>query len=689
VKTGYYGEFFMSRYERLEIAPGAVFEFYESKEILCGVVLVVREGRFNALSEHNREVGLTPSRIVYHGKISLDLKLSRDELLQELRFISENRKGIMDRIDLEEIWFLLQSEEAGYEAEEIAEFIFSTPISDDQAAAVKRLLLSDRLYFQTKDSKFYPRSAQNVEERRIELKKEAERERRLVEGARWVTIIHTRRQSVPQIEFREELIQELKNFAIFGQEAKESAFVKELLKLAGIPSTPQSAFRLLVRLGVWREDENLMLHEHGISAEFPPDAMEQAEQILKSSRAEAAKNEREDLTGLDVFTVDSPLTRDYDDGLSVRELGGGLFEIGIHIADVAELIEQGTPLDREAEARASSIYLPDERVSMLPPSLSEGTLSLKSGEDRLALSFLIVIDSGANISEMRICPSIVRIRRQLTYRNVDERIHEESKLKSLYEIASKLRQKRLDLGAVILPLPEIQVYVNSAGMIQIACYDKETPSQILVSEWMIQANAAAAGYLAQRHIPTLYRNQAECRPETEFVQSEHELFRIYRQRRLFSRAELSTEAKPHCSLAILHYTTVTSPIRRYSDLIVQRQLKHTLATGAGLYSKQQLDKMAGQLSAAQARVFTIQRKWTRYWILKYMEQEDIENLNVLVLDKNARYAHLLIPEFLLEANAPVPENAKFNQGDMVRIRIEKAIPREDVLKIQVLETPPR
>jgi exoribonuclease-2 len=206
---------------------------------------------------------------------------------------------------------------------------------------------------------------------------------------------------------------------------------------------------------------------------------------------------------------------------------------------------------------------------------------------------------------------------------------------------------------------------------------------------MIEANTAAAAYLAQKNIPALYRSQAECRPETEFVQSEHELFRVYRQRRLFSRAELATEPKPHCSLAIAHYTTVTSPIRRYSDLVVQRQLKHTLATGAGLYTKQQLDDLIGPLSAAQAIVFTIQRKWTKYWILKYIEQEDIENLNVLVLDKNARYAHLLIPDFLLEANAPVPENAKFNQGDKVRIHIEKALPREDVLKIQILDTPPR
>ena len=679
----------MSRHEGLEIAPGGVFEFYESKEILCGVVLSVKDSRFNAISERNREVSLTLSRMVHHGRTSLDLKLGRDELVQRLSSISEVRKAIMARIDIEAIWSLLESEQTGYSAEEIAEFIFSTPTSDDESAAVNRMLLTDRLYFQAKDSRFWARSAENVDSCRIELQKEAERERKLAEGARWVGAVNARKQNVPHIEFREELIQELKNFALFGQDAKESGFVKELLKLAAVPPIPQSAFRILVRLGIWREDENLMLHEHGISTEFPPDAMKQAELISESSSTGAARNEREDLTDLDVFTVDSPLTRDYDDALSVRELGGGLFEVGIHIADAAELVPRGTPLDREAEARASSIYLPDERVSMLPPCLSEGILCLKAGQDRLALSFLITIDSEANISETRICQSVVRIRRQLTYRDVNERLDLDGNLKALYELAVKLRQKRLDQGAVILPIPEIQVYVNSAGMIQIANYDKESPSQILVSEWMIEANAAAAAYLAQKHIPALYRSQAECRPETEFVQSEHELFRVYRQRRLFSRAELATEPKPHCSLAIAHYTTVTSPIRRYSDLVVQRQLKHALATGAGLYTKQQLDELIGPLSAAQVRVFTIQRKWTKYWILKYIEQEDIENLNVLVLDKNARYAHLLIPDFLLEANAPVPENAKFNQGDKVRIHIEKALPREDVLKIQILDTPPR
>jgi exoribonuclease-2 len=678
----------MSRNVGIEVAPGDVFEFYESKEILCGVVVAVKDGRLNAISETNREVAVSLSRIVFRGKTRLNLALGRDELLQRLRAISESRKNLLPSIDLEEIWSLLESETNGYGADEIAEFIFTTPVSDDQAAAVKRSLLADKLYFQAKEANFHPRSAENVESRRLELQREAERERRLLEGARWLTAVNARRQSGPQIESRDELIAALKDFAIFGLEAREAAFVKELLKQATIPVSQQAAFRILVRLGVWREDENLLLHEHGISAQFPEDAMEQTRELANLS-VEASANGREDLTDLDVFTVDSATTRDYDDALSVRELGGGLFEIGIHIADAAELVAQSTPLDREAETRASSIYLPDERVSMLPPVLSEGILALQAGRRRLALSFLIRMDSEAAILESRICPSIVTVRRQLTYERVNESIDKESGLKAIFELAVKLRQKRVASGAVILPIPEIQVYVNDAGMIQITRYDKETPSQVMVSEWMIQANAMAAGYLAQNNIPSLYRSQAECRPETECVQSEHQLFRVYRQRRLFSRAELSTEVKPHCSLAIEQYTTVTSPIRRYADLIVQRQLKDALAGGVGVYSREQLAEAAGRLAAAQARVFTIQRKWTRYWLLKYMEQEDIENLSALVLDKNPRFAHLLLPDLLLEANAPVPEKAAFNQGDMVKIKIEKAVPREDLLKIQILDPVPR
>lgn len=678
----------MSRPDVHEVAPGTVLEFYESKEILCGVVLAVKDSRFNVITERNREVNVTLSRIIHSGRSLLNLKTGRDELLKKLGEISQVRLKLRQQIDIEEVWSLLEAEEAGFTAREIAEFIFASPISDDQTAAVHHVLLQDKLYFLTKDGRFFARPAENVEARRIELEREAERERKISEGSRWAAAVLNKKPHPPAIEFRDELVEALKNFAVFGAETKEAAFIKELLKIGGIPPHPQSAFRILVRLGVWREDENLMLHEHGISPDFPEEATGQAEAI-SAAGLNGYSQQREDLSTLDIFTVDNLLTRDYDDALSIRDLGGGFFEVGIHIADAAEMIPPGTLLDNLAENRASSIYLPDERISMLPPSLSEGILSLQAGKDRLALSFLLTVDSEANICGTRIVKSTIKVRNQRTYEEVNARIEEEPGLKVLYELANKFRQKRIERGAIILPLPEIQVYVNNAGMIQVSRYDKETPSQILVSEWMIAANAAAADYLVERGIPAVFRNQAECRPETEFTQSEHELFKIFRQRRLFSRAELGTEAKPHCSLAIPHYTTVTSPIRRYSDLIVQRQLKHAMATGSPLYTTEQLGELITKISVAQSRIFMIQRKWTRYWILKFIEQEDLETLGALVLDKNSRFAHLLLPDFLLETNAPLTKDSKIRQGDKVKIHIEKLIPREDLVKVQIQEIPSR
>ena len=470
----------MSRLESQEIMSGTVLEFFDSKEILCGVVLAVRDGRFNVLSERNREVNVTHSRAIHHGRLALDVNLGRDELLRRLSTVSRTRRELMAAVSIEELWSILQDEVEPFDVREITELIFNKPVSDDQVAAVLRMLLQDRIYFQARDSLFQARSPESVALRRMELDRESEKERRLALGARWLETVWNRRPGIPDIDFRDELLECLKNYSLYGQDAKESAFVKELFKGAGIPPQPQSAFRILVKLGVWTEDENLLLHEHGISRDFPSDVLEQADRICGlAAHVDGERDRREDLTALDVFTVDSVFTRDYDDALSARELGGGVVEVGIHIADAAEFVCPGDPLDREAALRASSIYLPDDRISMLPPSLSEGICCLKAGEDRLALSFLFRIDDAANILECRIVPSIVRIRGQFTYEDANSRVEDESHLRTLHQLALKLRNKRLDNGAVILPLPEIQVYVNNAGMIQMHAMTRRLRARFL------------------------------------------------------------------------------------------------------------------------------------------------------------------------------------------------------------------
>jgi exoribonuclease II len=220
-------------------------------------------------------------------------------------------------------------------------------------------------------------------------------------------------------------------------------------------------------------------------------------------------------------------------------------------------------------------------------------------------------------------------------------------------------------------------------MIQVSKYEKETPSQIMVSEWMIAANGAAAAFLTERDLPSIFRSQGECKQETDFTQSDHELFRIYRQRRLYARAELDTRSKLHCSLALEQYTTVTSPIRRYTDLVVQRQIKQALVNGTPLYSEDELRQLITRLSAVQSKIAFIQRKWNRYWILKYLEQEDIHTLDALILEQNERYSHLLLPDFLIETNAHPPESVTSHPGEMVKVKLDRLNPREDILRVQL------
>ncbi len=671
----------MSQQTPADIVVGTILEFFESRQVLCGVCMALKNQRLSVLTEQNREISLARSRLIHVTGQPLNVQLSRDELVQNLTAASGRRKTLMAQVNVEELWSLLEEESEGFEVRELAEFVFSSTLSDDHIAAVQRVLLQDRLFFQFKDGKFYARSAEKLAQRRHEIEREAERETQLIDGAQWLhTIWHRKTAQAP--EHANQLIANLKDFALFHQEAQAAAFVKELLKKADIPVQPQSAFRLLVRLGIWHENENLYLPQQNITADFPEQVLElAARRAAAAIPAEEATNRR-DLRDLSTFTIDSALTRDYDDALSLRSLENGLFEVGVHIADAAAFVTPGDELDLEAQERASTIYLPDARIAMLPSSLSEGVCSLKAGEDRPTLSFLMQMDAEGHMHHQEIVPSIIRVREQATYEAIDRRLNDQQELRILHQLGLKFRKYRLAHGAVILPLPEVQVHVNSAGMIQLSRYEKETPSQIMVSEWMIAANALAAAYLAERGIPAIFRSQAECKPETDPIASEYEIFHVYRRRRLFARAELDTKPGMHCSLAMPYYTSITSPIRRYIDLSVQRQLKHALKTETAFYTEDELRQMIAKIAGTQSKIFFIQRKWTRYWILKYLEQEDIKSLNVLVLNQNDRFVHLLSPDLMMEINMPIPENSRFQSGELIRVKIERLNPREDTLRVQ-------
>lgn len=666
------------------VSPGTVVEFFEAKELLLGVCLAVKDQKLHVLTEANREMGLVLRRVVSASPNKLNPAQHRDDLVRGLKSLRHLRESLAAQVNVAELWSVLEGESEAYGPQDLAELVFASQVTDDHVAAVQRVLLADRLYFQFKDGLFTARTAAQVERRREEMAREAERERLLEEGAQSVRRVWQAKSGARQEIFDQTVLEKIKDFGLFGQESENAAFVKELFSRAGIPVQPASAFRLLVRLGVWSENENLYLHQQGLSSEFSDKALAAAERAKELVKGVRTGEERSDFRSLEVFTIDSATTRDFDDALSFRPLGQGQWEVGVHIADAAHFVGLHDVLDEEAASRVTSIYLPDRRIPMLPSALSEEACSLCLGKDRATLSFIMEVDETGQIHRCLIRPGVVRVTRRLTYEQVDGLVKTEEAFKVLWHLSERLREQRRERGAVLLPLPEIHVSVNDQGMIQLVRYEKESPSQMIVSEWMIAANGRAAACLAEKNVPAIYRCQAECRPETDQVQSDYPIFHIYRQRRLFARAELETRPGPHCSLGMNPYTTVTSPIRRYIDLVVQRQIKAALFEGRPVYAEDELEKLVTRMRVQLGKIALVQRKWTRYWILRYLEQEDIRTLHAIVLDKNAKFAYLLLPDFLLEVQAPLPTDHPVAAGEMVHLKIERLYPRDDVLRVQIV-----
>ena len=666
----------------MEIKPGAKLEFFENKRLLCAVCLEVKNSRLLVLTEQDREANVSAKRILHIDDGLLDISQSRIQLVAMLQEAAARRQNLMGRISVEELWDLLHQEEGGFSCYDLAEICFSEEVTSDHTSAVFRALLTDTIHFKLKGELFYANSPEKLEQILLQHERQAQKEKELAEGSQWLGAVW-RGEPVAEPSNGERYLRMLKEFCLFGAEASDYQQMKKILAMAQVP-VPQGTFPLLVKLGVWDEDENLYLHRFGLKEDFPAEVLDAANKIaeeLGSARSEWMDDTREDLSFLPIFTIDGPMTRDYDDAISIRPVASGV-EVGIHIADAAAFVFPDTPLDREAFERINSLYLPDTRIPMLPTMLSEDFCSLRQGKERLATSLLVRFDENDTLRDYRFSLSRIKVQRQLTYSEANELVTAQEDLGRLYRLCTRLRRRRIKQGALLLPLPELRIWINSNNEIKIATLDREMPAQLVVSELMILANSLAAEMLATNSMPAIYRSQGK--PQEIVVgEGTDDLYLNYLQRRYLSRAELSVDPKPHSGLGMKAYTNWTSPIRRYMDLVIQRQLKSVVQGKTPVYTSEVLDPIISRITIGQSRTLQIKKEWTRYWVLKYFERQQIKFVDALVLNKGRRTYNLLIPKYLLEANMPLEEGRGLNSGDHFRVEVVKANAREEVLKLRM------
>lgn len=360
-----------------------------------------------------------------------------------------------------------------------------------------------------------------------------------------------------------------------------------------------------------------LLRERGFSEYFPKEALMQSAAF--GDRLEPAQwKGRETLFHLPVMTIDGADAKDFDDAVSLEPLGGGMNRLGVHIADVSYYVKPGTALDKEAYSRATSVYLPDRVVPMLPPSLSDNLCSLVPNQERLTVSVFMDVNPAGKVVKRRMAVTVIRSCRRFTYEEVQslldgERVENVAKpvaeaVKRMGALAKVLYKRRVDRGALDFDLPEYKVVTDEASKPLRVALRPRLASHRLIEEFMLLANEAIATELMAAKRPFLHRRHDVPDPlklkalaktlgdlgmsagrligaephkglqELLVRAGQHPLSPLINSLivRSMRQAVYSPESTGHFGIAARAYAHFTSPIRRYPDLTAHRAVKALL-----------------------------------------------------------------------------------------------------------------
>ena len=318
---------------------------------------------------------------------------------------------------------------------------------------------------------------------------------------------------------------------------------------------------------------------------------------------------------------------------------------------------------------------------MFPASLSEDKLSLLKDQERPTVSFLVLLSPTAEILKYELVHSIISVKRQLTYNEADLLISQEKELAALAALSKLLRQRRVNNGALLLPVPELNISISADNIIEIRRFAVDTPSKILIAEFMILANTLGAQFVADREAPGLFRCQME--PRQRIIDGfEKDITKVIQQRKRLSPMSLLTTPKIHSGVGAPQYTTVTSPIRRLLDLIMQLQISNLIKGQGVFFSKKDMKHFGSIILTTLDKANQVKNLRQRYWIFKYLEAKTGKRLPATVIDCGPKRVHLFLEEFMLDADLPLNPAFKVSAGDTVLIRLSKIDSLSNIFKVE-------
>ncbi len=595
----------------------------------------------------------------------------------------------LDPSSLEVAWELMSEDGGSVTPATLAELLFSE--STPQATyAAHRLLSTDKIFFKQKGDRYEPRSAAQIADIKHQM---AAEELRQQEWQQFITSVYEALEG-KQVEWQESdrsRLDALERLAAQGNDAPNHGPALEVLSALNRSTTPKGAFQLLVDLGLWSVHENLFLKQRQIPVQFPKKVLDMAHRLLDNSPPDCDGN-RLDLTDLKVCTIDDESTREIDDGLSIEFLEDGRRRIWIHIADPTRWISPGDELDLDAQRRATTIYLPTGMVPMFPPELATGPMSLTQGNVCCALSFGVILDAGGAIDEFTIHPSLIRPTYRLTYEDVDEILElgvaAEPELEAIAELAKRRSEWRRSQGAISIHMPESSIKVQD-DEITITVLD-DSQSRELVAEMMILAGEVAGRYGQEHGLPLPFRGQTqpELPPDDELVALPAGPVRYCAIRRCMPRSEMSVAPIRHAGLGLELYTQVTSPIRRYTDLLCHFQIKAHLRGEMLPFDPTTLNELIQTVTSTAYEGTLVERQTKRYWGLEFLRRQGNQvwqGMMLRWLREHENLGLILLEDLGLELPIHLPRPVSL--GDRLELKVSYADPRQDVIQFVELSKP--
>jgi len=440
---------------------------------------------------------------------------------------------------------------------------------------------------------------------------------------------------------------------------------KAIAKITEWPAKAKNPFGEIIEVLGDVGDNNAEMHailaEYDLPIRFPENVLKAAEKIPDVISEEEIKNRR-DMRGVTTITIDPHDAKDFDDALSIRKLENGFWEVGVHIADVSHYVKPGTILDDEAYQRATSVYLVDRVVPMLPEKLSNGVCSLRPNEDKLCFSAIFQLNDESEIQKQWFGRTVIHSNKRFAYEDAQTIIETgEGELKdevlTLFRLSLKLREARFKRGSLAFERVEVKFNIDENGK-PLSVYFKEAKeSNQLVEEFMLLANKRVAEFIgktdANKTAPTfVYRIHDKPDPDKlinfnhfihkfgyglllgspgQITNSMNQLMNNVRGKkeqnvietlaiRTMAKAVYSTRNIGHYGLSFEYYTHFTSPIRRYPDVMVHRLLERYLE-GGKTANAQKYEDMCKHSSDMENKAANAERSSIKYKQVEFMQDK--------------------------------------------------------------------